>query len=132
MKTFAILGFWIAGVIAVASAGFQPNPYVVQVRGITTQQPYPINNVLIIIAMMTVFALICYMILRPATYKRNWGRALICAGLALLLLILGLFASMHAPLHIFMFQGWTALAVLGLLTLTILSYSASRRVKQAA
>ncbi len=119
MKKFAIPGFWILGVVAVALAGFQPNPYLERVRSISGPHVYPLNNVLTVIAMMTIFAAISYAILRPSTYARHWGRALWCLGLAVAFLAFALLASMHAPLHMSVFQGWIALAVLALLLLAI-------------
>jgi hypothetical protein len=127
MKKFALPSFWIVGVIAVVLAGFQPNPYLEKVRSIAGPHAYPINNVLTVIAMMTVFAVVTYAILRPATYTRNWGRALMCLCLALAFLAFALLASMHAPLHMTVFQGWIALAALVLLLLTIWSAVAKSR-----
>ncbi len=102
-----------------ALAGLQPNPYLEKVRAIAGPQAYPFGNVLTVLAMMTVFSAVCYSILRPATYVRNWGRALSCLAVTLAFLGFALLASMHAPLHITVFQGWIALVALALLLLAI-------------
>jgi hypothetical protein len=130
MKKFGILAFWIVGVTAVALAGFQPNPYIEKVRAIAAPHAYPLSNVLIIIATMTAFAATSYAVLRPTTYLRSWGRALVCACISLALLAMALLASMHAPLHITVFQVWIALATVFFLMLAVTSCVASYQLKR--
>jgi hypothetical protein len=70
MKKLAIPCFWLFGVVGIALAGLQPNPYLEKVRSITAPRDYPVSNVFTIAVMMTIFAIVCHAILRPRTYIR--------------------------------------------------------------
>jgi peptidoglycan/LPS O-acetylase OafA/YrhL len=127
MKSIVIPVAWSIAVIAAVIAGFSPNPYLEHVRNIPPPHPYPTATVLWVVLLMTIQAGALIAILRPGSYQRSWGRALVALVVSLGFLVVAAIASMHTPPPFAVYQIWAlALAVVMLLLLLWSSINAIR------
>ena len=97
MKRFASPGVWLLGIIAVTLSGLSSDPYLEYVRQIPPPHPYPAATVLWVALFMTVHAALLIAVLRPASYARSWGRAIIAFIVSFCFLALGVLGSSHSP-----------------------------------
>jgi hypothetical protein len=106
MRAIAIPLAWFAGIAAVALAGLKPDPYLEHVRHIPPPHQYPAFTVLWIGIFITGQAGLVLAILRPASYRHSWGRALLGLLASVGFLAFGIFGAMHAPRPHAMYLLW--------------------------
>lgn len=123
---------WLAGVVAVVAAGFEPHPYLLHVRQLPPPHPYPTTTVLWALGFMTVHGLALGAILRPGSYARSWGRALCALGVSLAFLAFGAFGAMHAPPAWFAWLWWLLIGNAALAMLLLWSVAAAIRAHERA
>ncbi len=110
LGSLALLGWCGAGLVAVVVGGFQPNPYDDVTGTVTPGWPAAFTFVGILSAQ----ALGLAALLRPWSYRRSWGRALLAAvGCAPQAFVFAL-ATMHCPPAQYAHFVWLGLTTLGL------------------
>ena len=124
--------FWFAGVVAIALSGFATDQYLLYVRGIPEPHPYPVDGVLLFIAVATVESALVWAVLRPWSYSRSWVRALFAAILAIGALVFFAMGLMHSPLYMFVHALWLAFGSLVLFALALWSGVAALRMSNAS
>lgn len=132
-RTLGLPLAWAIGAIAVAWTGFFEDPYVRYLRQMEPPFDYPLGPVMGLVALMAGHAGLLQLILRPASYRMSWGRALMASVLALGLLFAMAMASIHAPPFLLTCLWWlTAIAVgtMGLLFASALLAWRTRRSGQ--
>ena len=130
MRTVALPLTLLLGVIGAALAGFSPDPYLEHVRGMPPPHPYPTTTVLWVTLFMATQASVLFAILRPRSYRRSWGRALVAFLVSLSFLALGIVGAMHAPPPWSIYLLW--LLAIGAGTLFLLFWSAVGATKSKA
>jgi uncharacterized membrane protein YphA (DoxX/SURF4 family) len=65
-----------------------------------------------------------FLILRPRTYMRSWGRSLTAAITTFPFLAFASLMAIHSPDYWYYYMWWMILIMLGLLTLTVWSGAA--------
>lgn len=120
-RALAVPAFWFTGVVAIALSGFATDQYLLYVRGIPEPHPYPLDGVLLFIAVATVECALVWAVLRPRSYSRSWARALFAAILAIAALLFFAMGLMHSPLYMFVHALWLAFGSLVLLALALWS-----------
>lgn len=103
-------------------SGFRVDPYLLHVRGIPLPHPYPTRGVLTMAGVLTGETLLVYGVIRPRSYARSWGRALLALAVCLGLFVFFGLLLMHTPPFMVahcLWLGATALAMLGLLAASI-------------
>ncbi len=118
---------WFAGVAIVAWTARWPDPYLEHVRGIPPPHPYPLGSVLWIVLLMTLEGAVLAAILRPWSYARSWGRALVGFGVAGGFFAFGALGLMHAPPYYGYYSLWMLVIAIGLLGIVTWSGVASVR-----
>jgi hypothetical protein len=116
-----IIAAWTLGAVSVAWLGRLPNPYLEYVRQIPPPHPYPVGGVLWVILLMTVQAVILASVLRPPTYNRSWGRALIGFLVSVGFFSFAGMAAMHAPPYFFAYLWWLLAVVVVAVALLVWS-----------
>ncbi len=123
MKTKILPFYGLIGVIAAIVCGFFPNPA-------SHADPalfiYEGKIVLVVSGLMAVHTLLLMAILRPATYARSWGRALLALLACFVFLALGAIGSMHSPPAWGAYTTWLLLLFLGVLGLLLNSASGGK------
>lgn len=118
---------WTAGAIAVAGCGFMPNPYLEEVRLIPPPHPYPVKGVVVTVGLMAAQVLLLHLVLRPASYRRGWARALVALIASCGFLGAAGLAAMHSPPYFGAYMIWVALLTVGMAALSFWSgFSAIR------
>jgi hypothetical protein len=111
-RTFVLPLAWAVGAGAVAWAGFLEDPYLGRASRLEAPVDYPLEPVVGLVALMAGHAGLLQAILRPASYRLSWGRAVVAWVLALGLLFAMAMASIHAPPFLLACLRWlTAVAV---------------------
>jgi hypothetical protein len=114
MRSKILPFYWLVGVVAAALLGFLPNP---AARGDPALHVYATQIVLGVLVLMTLQALLLVAILRPATYARSWGRALLALIVSFGFEIMAVAGAMHSPPAWGALLLWTLALLLGTLTL---------------
>lgn len=107
MKIFAIPFVWLIGISVAVWSGFGPDPYIESVLGMF--QPYPTYALMWAVLLMSAEAALLMGVLRPASYRRSWGRALSAMCISVIFLVYGMAMSTHAPSPIFVYIWWALL-----------------------
>jgi FtsH-binding integral membrane protein len=81
--------------------------------------PYPVKGVMIFAALVALEATTLFLILRPRTYRRSWGRAAVAVAACLVALWFSAQDTEGAPEYVFMHQKWLAAASLACLALAV-------------
>jgi len=131
-RALAVPAFWFAGVVAIALSGFATDQYLLYVRRIPEPHPYPVDGVLLFIAVATVESALVWAVLRPWSYSRSWVRALFAAILAIGALVFFAMGLMHSPLYMFVHALWLAFGSLVLFALALWSGVAALRMSNAS
>ena len=118
MRSKLIPLYWLIGVTAAGLLGLSPNHYA---RRDPALHVYATETVLWVCGMMTVHALLLMAILRPASYDKSWGRALLAFLVTVGFFILAALGSMHSPPAWGAFSLWTLALFLFTFTLTLIS-----------
>ncbi|WP_271253474.1 hypothetical protein [Pseudanabaena sp. Chao 1811] len=94
--------FWGVGVIVLGMSGFQLDSYKLGVLKVPLPHDYPLQDILTMIGVMSIEVLLFYVVIRPTTYRRSWGRALIALITAIFMVLLFGMVLMHSPPY----MGW--------------------------
>ena len=125
--TSLILPVWaVAGLVWVVASGFSEDVYM---AGRTPRDMlplvYPLQGVLCGCTALGVETLVAWGVLRPASYHRSWGRALIATAVLSPWCFYLLTGAMHQSPYYGTHLLWLLVTVLGLMLLTIVSLAAS-------
>jgi hypothetical protein len=123
MRTKILPLYCLIGVIAAGVCGFLPNP---AERGDPEPFLYAGDTVLTVCGLMVVQTLLLMAILRPATFARSWGRALLALVVCLAFLALGALGSMHSPPAWGAYTLWLLLLLFGAFGLLLSSASGGK------
>jgi hypothetical protein len=121
-RMWALPAAWLVGLIVVAAAGFEPDPYLEYVRHMSPPHPYPTTTVLWLCLFMTLHVSLLIAVLRPASFRNSWFRALLAFVVSLAFLALGAVGALHAPPPWGRYIFWVLAITIGMLALT--AYSA--------
>ena len=124
MRRLALPAIWLVGVLAVLWTARWPNPYTVHVARIPPPHPYPLEGVLWTVFLMTLQIGAQFLILRPQTYRRSWGRSLIAAAVTFPFIAYAGLVAMHAPPYWFHYALWVIATMMLLLALSLWSGAA--------
>ena len=117
----AIAAIWFLGAAAVLWFGRLPDPYWQYVRHIPPPHLHPVSGIFWIILCMLAQAVMLAAILRPATYKQSWGRAVIAVVISVGFFALAGMGAMHAPPYYFAYLWWLLAVVAAAVFLLTLS-----------
>jgi hypothetical protein len=121
IKVFALPAALLVGIGAEALFGLKNNPYLEFVRHIPPPHSYPLDTVLWIALLMTIQVALLFAILRPASYRMSWGRAVIAFAVSLAFLFFGGIGAMHAPPPWSAYMLWLLAIVMAMLGVTLRS-----------
>jgi hypothetical protein len=110
MRTKILPVYALVGVIAASLCGFLPNP---AARGDPEPFIYAGDTVLTVCGLMVVQTLLLMALVRPASFARSWGRALLALLVCFVFLALGVLGSMHSPPAWGAYTLWLLLLFLG-------------------
>jgi hypothetical protein len=96
LKHLAIPTYALLGIVWVVFSGFQENGYYRYVLRMPMPQPYPLSDVLYVIAIISVEALAIYGVIRPSSYHHSFGRSLISFAIASALVIFWALGLIHS------------------------------------
>ncbi|MCC6827569.1 MAG: hypothetical protein IT550_05000 [Novosphingobium sp.] len=116
-RLFIIPTYALLGIVLVVVSGLPE----AQLLILKAPQPYPIQGVMYSIQTIIFESIFTFMILRPRSYSRSWGRALIAFLGALGLLFFWRMGMMHAPTFFLTHLWWVSVGVASLLVLFIVS-----------
>lgn len=120
-RRWSLAVFWFIGVLIVILFGFRANPYLQHVRGIQQLQPYPYKYIGQLILLISIHIMLVWVILRPQSYQRSWGRAFGAFIVSLGFLFWGAMGSMHAPPAWLAWYCWLISLAVGMLVLMLWS-----------
>ena len=118
MRSKILPVYWLVGVVVAALLGFLPNQ---AAHSDPELHVYATQTVLGVLILMTLHAGLLMAILRPATYARSWGRALLAFIVSFGFEIMAVAGSMHSPPAWGALLLWTLALFLGTFTLTWVS-----------
>lgn len=98
-----------------------PDPYLEKVRLIPPPHPYPMKSVVATVGLMALQVLLLQLVLRPASYRRCWGRSLVALAISCGFLVAAGLGAMHAPPHFGIYMLWLALLIVGMAALSFRS-----------
>ena len=101
-----LIAAWLLGLVAVFVEGREPNPYLIYVRHLQPPFPYPLEGVLIVGAFVTAQVVLLLAVLRPATYRRSWGRSALAVLVCIAFACYTALGLMHAPPYIAAYFLW--------------------------
>lgn len=120
-RRWSLAVVWIIGILAVVIFGFQENAYLQHVNDIQAVHPYPYKQVGQFILVMSIEIILSWLILRPKSYQRSWGRALGAFVLSTGFTLWIAMGMMHAsPARIALYY-WLIAVTIGMLALTLWS-----------
>ncbi len=111
----------LVGMALVIWAGSQPDYWMLRAMPAGSEAAYPLKPVLIFCAIVLAECSLLLAILRPASYRRSWGRALCASLLALGLALVWAQGLLHAPPYYGMHLQWWLVVSLGLVLLSAFS-----------
>jgi uncharacterized membrane protein len=118
MRTKILPAGWLISIIIAALAGFLPD----QARHAgLAPHAYDIRAVLLAWGLLTFNTVLLMGILRPATYTRSWGRAVMAMIVSFCFLVLALTGSRHSPAVSLTFTLWSMAAFFSTLGLSAIS-----------
>lgn len=119
LRRSAVFMVGLGGALAVIAAGFLPNPYLMYVRNIAPPHGYPLDTVLWLLLLITIQGVLSWAVLRPASYRRSFGRAWAAMLLALPFNLFAIVSAMHAPPPVvaYIYWSWCVIAAAMLLGL---------------
>ena len=121
---------WLAGVLAVLYGSSLGNPYL---EGrVPLNQQGRLEFAFWFVVAVTVECLVIWVVLRPRTYRRSWGRALSALLVLLAFLVLFAMTAMHAPTVWFFHIYWLALGGVVLFVLFVLAVVGTLRVRSSS
>jgi hypothetical protein len=118
-KKWSLAVIWIIGISCVVLLGFRDNPYLQHVNG--PQAVYPYKQVGQILFLITVQMILYWLILRPTSYRRSWGRALSAFVLSAGVTLWCAMGMMHASPARIAWYYWLIAVTVGMLVLTLWS-----------
>jgi hypothetical protein len=116
--------FALLGMAGIAMAGFSPDGYAVHVLGRTGPQPYPLAGVAWFCAAVLAETALVGALLRPASYRHGWKRALLALGVALAGWVFLGMGAMHQPPYFMAHLLWLTAMVFALALLLVVSLTA--------
>lgn len=129
MRRFTLPASWVLGVATLVLWGRQPNPYLEHVRLIPPPHPYPVEGVVRTAVFMAVCAGLVQLVLRPASYRHSWRRALSALLISCAFLVHGGLAAMHMPPYFGVYLAWLAALTAALGTLSTWSAMGAIRTR---
>ena len=123
---------WLVGIMTVIAGGSVLDGYARYVMGLQAPQPYPYHGVAQYLTITTVECAILFAILRPATYRSSWGRAVLALGGTTALTCLHAMTLMHSTTYQLWHELWLVSLCLSLAIIAIVSASSAIRMRFAA
>jgi hypothetical protein len=121
IKPLVLPAFALAGMVWLVVSGFWPGADPYMTRHSPGPQPYPLTAVLIACAVVLIETALVAAVLRPASYRHSWGRALVAlAAVMAWWFYLGMGIIHQAGYYIVHLQ-WLALMISGLILLLLVS-----------
>ena len=120
-KKWGLLVVWIIGVSCVILFGFHDNPYLQQIHGSQAAHPYPYKQIGKYLLLISIQIMLCWFILRPASYQRSWGRALGAFVLSAGVTFWSAMSMMHASPARIAWYYWLIAVTIGMLVLMLWS-----------
>ena len=109
--------YWLVGLVGLAWFGTRIDHYRLHVMHMPLPHPYPWRGVTDTAVIMTLEAMVFYLILRPRSYRLSRSRALGAFLLGLLLVVVFGVLYMHAPPYAAWHWLWLVGATIGFLVL---------------
>jgi hypothetical protein len=117
LRNFPVIA-WLLAVACYLRAGFIADGYAMG-HGIEVAA-YPVGSVLLFSLVSAVECLVLWLVVRPSSFRRSWGRLLAALGLFIPWLIVSLLGLMHAPPVHAAHAYWLLLMVAGLAVATVI------------
>ncbi|MCR6477455.1 hypothetical protein NU688_14940 [Variovorax sp. ZS18.2.2] len=128
MKSLVLPAFALVGLVWIVVSGFWPGADPYMTRRSTAPQPYPLTVVLIACAVVLIETAFVAAVLRPASYRHSWGRALVAMAVVMAWWFYLGMGIIHQPAYYIVHLQWLALMICGLVLLLLVSLI--RRLQQ--
>jgi len=117
LRLFIIPIYALLGIALVVFSGFPE----AQLAALKPPQPYPVQGVLFSVQSIIFEAIFIFLILRPRSYSKSWGRALVAFVAAVAQLSFWRMGLMHAPSYYSTHVNWVAVGTVFLFMLLVVS-----------
>ena len=128
-KIFTAL--WLVGVASLVTSGLTADGYKLYVMRIPLPHAYPLGGVLSASFALTLELGMIYLLVRPSTYARSWGRALCATAFAAIAWLGSALSLMHAPPYLVTHCLVLLCLTVGLIVLSLVSAVAALRNRLA-